>query len=247
MPRIQTKVRGFRYVVANVLVLDRWPIVPANRTIHRSSARGEAYGDEAARETTEGNPLTLITIGAITTAEIAFREFPNEMAGIARVVAMASNFHGYEKENACGEHNVTCDPAAFQAVLDSGVEVVLVGLNVTRETARSVSDLAQIAGIGGPLAESLAEMHREWFDFIARDFSPMHDALAVAAAFDESLMSFTPMRAYVALDTSEPGALEFNPVGQGEVTRLRVATAVDSEAFHCLFFARIQQVVAQCR
>ena len=63
----------------------------------RSAARFIA--DEARRCHHEGNPLTLVTIGAMTNAALAFQEYPKDMALIGSVVAMASSFSGYGQEN----------------------------------------------------------------------------------------------------------------------------------------------------
>ena len=90
-------------------------------------------------------------------------------------------------------------------------------------------------------------MHRIWFDAIGRDSSPMHDALAVAAIFDPAVVTLEPVRARVRPDLPLPGTVEFNPVTEGSVTTVRVAKSVDPEAFHRLFFARIEQAVVSSK
>jgi purine nucleosidase len=218
---------------------------PASSLDRRPAAK--LIADEARRASAEGKPLTLLNIGAMTNAAIAFRDYPDDMAGIGRVIAMASCFHALGQENARGEHNVACDPGAFQAVVDSGVPLTLIGLNVTRETAMTAADLERIEALGGPLAAALAGMHHVWFNMIGRDHSPMHDALAVAAAFDDSLMRYESVHARIAGESAEAGAVEFNPPDEREVTTVRVAKAVDSNAFHRLFFARIESAIARCK
>lgn len=203
--------------------------------------------DEAKRAAEAGTPLILIPIGAMTNVAVALRDYPAEMAAVGRIVAMGSNFAGFGKENARGEHNVACDTDAFQRVLESGIPITLVGLNVTRETAMTFEDLARIQTIGGPLGCDLAGMHRVWFDHIGRDRSAMHDALAVAAAFDDSLMTWQSARGSVLDGALEPGAVEFNPARPGEVTNVRVADSVNTNAFHRLFFARVENAVALSR
>jgi inosine-uridine nucleoside N-ribohydrolase len=111
----------------------------------------------------------------------------------------------------------------------------------------AASDLERVAAIGGPLAQALEGMHRIWFEAIGRDNSPMHDSLAVAAVFDGSLLSLVPVSAAVDMTDPLAGAVEFNPSVGDAVTTVRIATGVDSEAFHRLFFARIESAVASCR
>jgi purine nucleosidase len=207
----------------------------------RPAAR--VIAEEAYRAAESGEPLTLVTIGALTNAAHAFRQFPREMSALRRIVAMASCFGGHGEENARGEHNVACDPVALQVVLNSGVPVDLIGLNVTQQTAMSDQDLLRMEAMGGPLAEALSGMHRAWFRHILRDSSPMHDSLAVAAVFDSSVVRMEPVTARVLDGGAQPGAVEFNPPRDGEVTQVRVATDIDADAFHRLFFARVESAI----
>src|SRR5207244_3274087 len=89
----------------------------------------------AARECADaGEPLTLITIGSLTNVALALDRYPREMAMLGRIISMASCFGDFGEENAEGEHNVACDPLAMQKVLDSGIPLTLIGLNVTKQT-----------------------------------------------------------------------------------------------------------------
>lgn len=210
-----------------------------------------------------GTPLTLLTIGALTNAALACRAFPEAMAKTGRIVAMASSFAGYGEENAQGEHNVACDPQAFQVVLDSGIPLTLIGLNVTRQTRMIREQVDALEQIGGSLAEALVGMHRIWFEFIKRDHSPMHDGLAIAATFRPELVRLVPVIGHVLRDNEENGIVVYNPPPPPEVTenksslasfsdlpaanRVQIADWVDVEAFHALFYERINAAVAQRR
>lgn len=233
--------RGWLGVEGRGIDLSR---VSDERDIDSRSAP-ELIAREARRAAENGTPLTLVTIGALTNAALAFQQFPREMSTVRRIVAMASCYAGCGQENARGEHNVACDPTALQQVLGSGVPVDLIGLNVTRQTAMTRADMERFAAMGGPLAEALAGMHRVWLGYILRDSSPMHDSLAVLAAFDDGIVRLEPVSARVLDQGPEPGTVVFNPPRAGEVTRVRVATEVDAGAFHRLFFARIEDAVQQ--
>ncbi len=203
----------------------------------------ELIAELASRAHRDGNPCTLITIGALTNAALALREFPAETRLVRRIVAMASNFNGYGEENARGEHNVACDPLAFQEVLDSGIPLILAGLNVTRRTSMSRLDVDRLEKIGGPLAGAPAGMHKVWFNYIGKDHSPMHDGLAVAAAFDYSMLTCAPVSGQVLDNAAERGTVGYNPPGAGQVTRTWVALDANIGAFHRMFFERIEQAV----
>jgi purine nucleosidase len=192
----------------------------------------------------EGSPLSLITIGAMTNAALALERYPNETKLLGRIVAMASDFHGFGIEHASGEHNVACDSVAFQRVLDSGIPLTLVGLNVTRQTSMTREQVEQIAAIRGPLAVSLVGMHRVWLDHIGKDGSPMHDALAVAYSFCPELLTMQPASARVLLESPIPGAILFNPPDEGKVT-VNVATGLDLEGFEGMFWERVMRAAGR--
>jgi purine nucleosidase len=194
----------------------------------------------------EGSSLILVTIGAMTNAALALERYPAEMKQLGRIVAMASNFKGFGMENASGEHNVACDPDAVQRVLASGIQVTLIGLNVTRKTSLNLEQVDHIAAIGGPLADALVGMHRIWFEHIGQNSSPMHDALALVYAFRPDLFTTQAVTARVLHDAATPGTILFNPAEEGEVT-VNVATAVDLEGFEELFWGRILGAVKSRR
>jgi purine nucleosidase len=191
-----------------------------------------------------GEPLTLITIGALTNVAVALERDPARMSKIGRIVAMASNFEGYGEENARGEHNVACDPVAMERVLQSGIPLTLVGLNVTNQTVMRRAQVDEIAAQKSLLAESLTGMHYEWFRFIQRDYSPMHDGLAVAFAFRPDLLETVPVVARIDHPAKEPGTIVYNPPLPDQVTCCRIATAVNADAYHILLSERTIQALS---
>jgi purine nucleosidase len=186
-----------------------------------------------------GQPLTLLTIGAMTNVAVALNRYPKQMAHVGKIIAMASTFHGFGEENAQSEHNVACDPVAVDRVLHSGIPITLVGLNVTQQTALSHQQVERFASLGGPLAEALVGMHRVWFEVIGRDQSAMHDPLAVAVAFCPDLVTLLPVKARVLRDSPHPGAIAYYPPDAESTASCHVATSVDVDAFHALFVERI--------
>lgn len=102
------------------------------------------------------------------------------------------------------EWNIYADPAAAQAVIDSGLTVRLIGLDgtnqvpVTREFAQRVQDEAK-----GPGAQILSELFAE-HSFMADGSYVLWDPLAAALAADYPVGSFSPAR----VDVEEAEGLE---------------------------------------
>ncbi len=191
----------------------------------------------------QNQPLTLLPIGAMTNLAIAMDKYPQEMRHVTRIVAMASNFVGFGADVARHEHNVACDQTAVQRVLDSGTPLTFVGLNVTSKTRMAQDLVDEIAAIGGPLADALVGMHRVWFNAIKCAESPMHDPLAVVAAFRPEILRTEPAVARIDFTAARAGTVVFERPGPGSPANCEVATDVDADAFHALFRERILRAV----
>jgi purine nucleosidase len=191
----------------------------------------------------EARPLTLVTIGALTNTADLIRRFPEDARRLKQIVSMASSFEGYGPSNGRVEHNVACDPDAAAIVLESGIPVTLVGLNVTTRTRLGAEQVREFEGIGGTLAREVASLHRVWFEFTRGTASAMHDPLAVASLVDPALCEWADVVPDTSCQGAEPGAIVYNAPLPGEVTHCRVAVAVDTDAFHSYFLARIRSAL----
>lgn len=191
-----------------------------------------------ARTASENPGTTLITIGALTNAALAIERYPDDVRSLNRIVSMVGDFRGFGLESASPEHNAACDPIALQRVIDSGIPLTLIGLNVTQQTSMSRVQVDRIARSGHPLAAELTAMHYIWLDRIGRDASPMHDALAVIECFQPDVITREPVEASLLRDT-RPGAILFNRPRSEQVTHCEVAASVRRELFSAIFEDRI--------
>lgn len=179
--------------------------------------------------------VVLIPIGPLTNIGIAIRDFPKEMGRVKGIVCMGSTFQGFGRENAGVEHNIKLDPEAAKIVLESGIPILLVGLNVTLQTWLTEARVNQLAETGTPLAQYVAFMTRDWYGVVGRTATCMHDPLAVAAAYRPDLVESVHARAEVDLENA--GSIAYFEAD--ESSPVRICTSVDVEAFHELFYSRI--------
>jgi len=187
--------------------------------------------------------VVLVTIGPLTNAGVLLRDFPREASKLRGMVAMASTFNGFGPENAGREHNASVDPEAFELVLQSGIPTLVVGLNVTLQTALNRSHLAQIGASGTSLSRLMVYMTEDWLRVIGRDVAHMHDPLAVAASFDSGVVALIPVKA----DASKERAGFVTYHEAGPESPIRICTAVDTARFDGLFYPRILRAVADRR
>jgi purine nucleosidase len=183
--------------------------------------------------------LVLLPIGPLTNVGLAIERYPREMAKLKCIVAMASTFNGFGRQHAGVEHNIALDPEAAEIVLASGIPVLLIGLNVTRQTALTRRAVEEISAAGTPLADFMARMTEDWLAMTDRSQTPMHDPLAVASCIEPSIEKSVQVSAEVDLET--PGLVAYAEAGSD--SPLRICTELDAGRFDRLFQNRIMSAV----
>lgn len=141
--------------------------------------RGHAvdYLIEAARLDEEPDePLTVVAIGPLTNIAVALVREPRLIQRL-RLVVMGGCFF---KPHA--EWNIKSDPEAAAIVVESGVELSFIGLDVTQ---RCTLDAAQIKAIGAA-QPVLAELIALWQQTARFDLT-LHDPLALATLWSDAV------------------------------------------------------------
>jgi inosine-uridine nucleoside N-ribohydrolase len=134
----------------------------------------------AAAVATADAPITVVPTGPLTNVARYLEE--HGAAGIGRIVLMGGAIAEGNMTPAA-EFNVWADPEAAQIVFDAGLDVTMVGLDVTHRavTTRDVERRLRAAGAVGTFVAELVDFftvfHRETYGW---EGSPIHDAVAVA-------------------------------------------------------------------
>ena len=94
------------------------------------------------------------------------------------------------------EYNVWVDPESLEVVLQSGCKVTLVPLDATHECYLTVEDAADLRALGNKAADAVAtliEQRTKGYsmdaDMKAYQGAPIHDALAVCALLDPTVLT----------------------------------------------------------
>ena len=131
--------------------------------------------------------LTIIGIGCWTNIALAFQAAPDLADAVSRLVLMGGKISPPGPES-----NITCDPAAAAFVLDLPVPKLLVPLDVTRECRYPASKHKDLAAAGTEQTKLVLDLIRAWqigrHEGNRRAEPILHDPLAVAVAFDPSLI-----------------------------------------------------------
>ena len=128
---------------------------------------------------------------------------PHVAERIERVAIMGGAI-GLGNWTPSAEFNIYADPEAASAVIESGVPVTLVPLEVTHQARATNEVIARIAALGTPVAEMSVALMRFFAETYERVFGfdapAVHDPCAVAAVIDPSIVSTRNIN--VMIDTS---------------------------------------------
>ena len=161
--------------------------------------RGRAVGQHAIDFLAEqllgsAQPVTLIPVGPLTNVALLLARHPDAAGRIGRVVLMGGAI-AEGNVTPAAEFNVWADPEAARRVFESGLDVTMVGLDVTHKALvlPEHSERLRAAGATGRLVAELLDYfggyHREVYGFPG---PPVHDAVAVAHVIDPGLLWTLP-------------------------------------------------------
>jgi inosine-uridine nucleoside N-ribohydrolase len=147
--------------------------------------------------------LMLITVGPLTNVATALK-MDSELAALVRGLVMMGGSLSGGNITPAAEFNVYVDPEAARIVLQSGIPITMVGLDVTRKTSLTDEHVRVLEAGKNPVSQAAATIARHAIDHNReRGFlvgPNMHDSLAVAAFLDPSLLKWKEY--YVDVETA---------------------------------------------
>jgi inosine-uridine nucleoside N-ribohydrolase len=187
---------------------------------------------------------TLIATGPLTNVALLLARYPE--AKPERIVLMGGAI-AEGNVTPAAEFNIWADPEAAHRVFTSGLDVTMVGLDVTHRalvTPAHAGQLREAGRIGTVVAELLefyGGFHRAVYGW---DGSPIHDAVAVAHVIDPELLEVE--RLNVRVDTESELCRGRTVVDLWRRTGLEptanVAVAIDSQRFVDLLLHRLARL-----
>ena len=138
------------------------------------------------KRTVEQHPgeITLVAIGPLVNIGDLVTRYPDVKSKIKRIVIMGGSVHvGYNNQAPIiAEWNIKCDPAAARAVYNSGVPLVMAGLEVTTMMQIDVERQKKLYACGTPLTDALSALTHLW----GSPVPTLYDPVAVAYALGEA-------------------------------------------------------------
>lgn len=231
-----------RHVAAEVhgeTGLDGPQLPPAGREPHALHAI-----DWIARTLSEHpEPVTLVPTGPLTNIALFLARYPQLAAKIERIVLMGGAI-GEGNVTPAAEFNVWADPEAAHRVFTSGLDVTMVGLDVTHQALMTPAHVQALQGRAGKLVADLygfyARFHASRYGW---NGAPVHDAVALGHSVDPTLLR--TVHRGVIVDTGPElsrGRTHVDMRGDRWESNCNVAVEVEAERFLALLIARISSL-----
>jgi purine nucleosidase len=206
--------------------------------------------------------IMLITIGPLTNVAVALVREPNLPRLLRGLVMMAGSYRSPGNTAPTTEWNATVDPEALQMVLAGWAahanvpRPVALGLDVTERAKMTPDHLAALRRSAGDLPSSrildfiddavrfYMEFHSEYDGFYG---AYIHDALAVAAAMDPTLIKTEAVAVEVELAGTHTSGETVTDWRRrwNRAPNLDVAVEADAEKFFDRFIGRVGTLAAR--
>ncbi len=175
--------------------LGGWDLPP----VRGSSIDEHAVSFLARRVLESSSPVTLVALGPLTNVALLLALDPEAAHRLERIVLMGGAI-GAGNMTPLAEFNVWTDPEAAARVFSSGLDVTMVGLDVTFQACVTSREIARLGpGRAGRFVAGLFESYESRYaGFTTREGAPVHDAVAVAQVVSPGLL--TVVRRHVVVD-----------------------------------------------
>ncbi|MBT5875877.1 MAG: nucleoside hydrolase [Candidatus Latescibacteria bacterium] len=191
--------------------------------------------------------ITLIAVGPLTNVARAVINNPFRMQKLKQLIVMGGAFQVYGNVSPVAEFNIFADPHAAQVVCGAGIPMVFVPLDVTMQAVLSAPDIDLYAQQGGKVARFVKDCTDHYVDFHRQrrnvDGCFIHDALAVAVAFQPELVTMVDAKINVETAgdlTSGMTVADLRPAFMpDEGPNGKVCTQVKADTFISLFNERV--------
>ena len=187
--------------------------------------------------------LTLVATGPLTNVALLLALHPKTRP--ERIVLMGGSV-GEGNRTPAAEFNIWADPEAAHRVFTSGIDVTMLGLDVTHQALIRPSDADDLRAAGrvgtfvAELVEFYARFHRRLYAELGG--SPMHDPVAVAHVLRPGLVGVRQARVEVDCGWGQGRGrtnVDWRGRHDGGEPNAQVGLGIDADLFRALLLERI--------
>lgn len=178
-------------------------ITPSNRTALESYVHLLQHATE---------PIHIVAVGPLTNVAILLKGYPELKAKIACIHIMGGGIKG-GNITACGEFNFYVDPHAAHIVLESGVPIVMAGLDVTERATLWESDYETLRQTHPTIGQFLLDLTQQSFERYEKiDYGRVctpNDLVPFVHLFHPEIFQTKKARVHVATNSGETQGLTY--------------------------------------
>lgn len=137
--------------------------------------------------------VTIVAVGPFTNVAAAIQKDKRFASHVKRILVMGGAAFVPGNVSPVAEFNVMSDPRAAQILVDSGIDVSFIPLDITLQTRLKRQDLAKICENDHPVSNFLSTVLKHRFEVLEAKGAigyPMHDPLTIGALIDPSLIEY---------------------------------------------------------
>lgn len=186
-------------------------------------------------------PITIVAVGPVTNIAEAFQKAPEISANITEIYVMGGAVNvdgnvgnsGIGIQNKYAEWNIYIDPVAANIVFNSGMPIILVPLDATREVPVTRSFYDALGNNKNTSSAGLVyDILTANLEFVDSGGFQFWDSLTATILTDESIATFEEFQlSIVEQEGPESGYTKTDPRGPA----IKVATSADRKKFESLF------------
>lgn len=186
-------------------------------------------------------PITLVPTGSYTNIALLFTEYPEVKDRIKEIIAMGGTLAKGNMTSAA-EFNVFTDPHAAKIMYDSGIPIVMVGLDVTLKALLTPATMDKLGTMGrtGKMLQALVTHYNDGDE----NGHPMHDVNTIFYLLHPEAMKTEEM--WVDVQTEGPAMGETVGDIRGAYhagkTNAKVCVDIDAAAFNKWFLDEVAAI-----
>ncbi|MEA4812751.1 MAG: nucleoside hydrolase [Anaerolineaceae bacterium] len=194
-----SKTHGVDGFGGNAVFFDESRLVPLYST--------DAVGLMAKLLRESPEKMTIVAIGPLTNIATLLVCYPELKGRIEKFSIMGGSLYdGNVTANA--EFNFWVDPHAARIVFDSGVPIIMAGLDVTLQAYLTPEDIERMRGVGGELAQTAANILAAY----AAEDSALHDPVSIFALTRVDMMGMKAMHVGVEAKSGSCEAMSYTDI-----------------------------------
>lgn len=211
----------------------------------------DGHGVDFIIETLRTEPrgsVTLCPLGPLTNIATALQQAPDIADRIAEIVLMGGAYFEVGNTTPAAEFNIYVDPEAADIVLKSGVDVVMMPLDVTHKALTTRNRIDKFRALNSAVGTAVAELTDffERFDIekYGSEGAPLHDPCVIAYLLKPDLFTGRRINVEIELDSALTRGMTVAD-WWGVTDRTPNATFIgglDAEGFYDLLVERIARL-----